>query len=411
MSNLEWLESRGQFRQKKGLERIQALLTRLSHPESNFRVALVGGTNGKGSTSRALAAILQEAGYRTGLFTSPHLERFGERIVSQNQEIPLEQLEALLGRIRPLADELDASYFEIATALAALYFQEQGTDWAVFEVGLGGRLDATNALEPELSLICSISLDHTQILGDTPAQIAREKAGILRAGRPALTTARGEALEALKQEAARLGAFLEVVSTPRYQCQPAGLSFELDSQELFAPLLGPHQADNLALAARAGHQLGLDWNTIRAGLAQVHHPGRLEYFPKQDLLLDGAHNPAGAQALKEALHCHFPDWPVALVVAVSSDKDLVAMAAAWSGFPVVATRYQHERSAPLDQVVQIFGAQAYHPDPWMAIELARGLLPPGGLVVVAGSLYLVGEVRSQLSLSAEPRQGAEPPAR
>lgn len=397
MSNLDWLESRGQFRQKKGLERIQALLKRLSDPEKGFQVVLVGGTNGKGSTSRALAAMLQKAGYRTGLFTSPHLERFSQRIVWQNQEIPLADLEDLLGQIRPLADELDASYFEIATALAAVYFQEQGTDWAVFEVGLGGRLDATNALEPELSLITSISLDHTRILGDSPAKIAQEKAGILRPGRPALTTAQGEALETLQREAARLGALIKPVSPPPYQLRSNGIEFQLDGQEFFAPLLGPHQAENLALAACAARELGLEWPLISAGLAQVHHPGRLEYFPELGLLLDGAHNPAGAQALKEALQGHFPGRPVALVIAVSADKDLMAMAAAWSQLPIFATRYHNERSAPLDLLTQVFRARASTPDPLEAVELARDFLPRDGLVVVTGSLYLVGEIRSALT--------------
>ncbi|WP_276955039.1 bifunctional folylpolyglutamate synthase/dihydrofolate synthase [Allomeiothermus silvanus] len=401
--SLRWLLAQQRF-VKPGLERIRALLGALHHPEQAYRSILVGGTNGKGSTTQALSHILRSAGHTVGTYTSPHLVRFGERIVVDGAEVSDRELEALLDEVRPLAEEVEASFFEIVTAMALLHFARQKVDWAVLEVGLGGRFDATNAVEPELSLITSIGLDHTEILGPTPGHIAREKAGIMRPGKPVLTGAEGEGLEVLKACATQVGAELRVLGedfavrgvTP----QEAGLAFALElggeSHRLHTPLLGPHQARNLALAAAAARGLGLGWEAIRVGLERVRHPGRLERLG-ENILLDGAHNPEGAWALRQALKAHFPDKPLVLVLALSKDKDAPAIAQALGDLgPVILTRYTSPRSRPPAELRAHFPGAQIVETPLPALQKALSMIPQNGLVVVAGSLYLVGEIKRRL---------------
>jgi dihydrofolate synthase/folylpolyglutamate synthase len=388
---------------KPGLERIRALLGALHHPERAYRSILVGGTNGKGSTTQALSSILRAAGHRVGTYTSPHLVRFNERIVVDGAEISDGGLEALLTEVRPLAEEAEASFFEIVTAMALLHFARQKVDWAVLEVGLGGRFDATNAVEPELSLITSIGLDHTEILGPSYTHIAREKAGIMRPGKLVLTGAEGQGLEALKACAAQVGAEIRVLDedfTVRGVVPwEAGLAFTLElgkeSHPLQAPLLGRHQARNLALAAGAARGLGVGWEAIRMGLEQVRHPGRLERMG--NILLDGAHNPEGAWALRQALKTHFPEKPLVLVLALSKDKDAPAIAEALGDLgPVILTRYTSPRSRPPAELLAYFPGAQIVENPLPALQKALSMIPQNGLVVVAGSLYLIGEVKRGL---------------
>lgn len=400
---MQWLMAR-QMLMKPGLQRIRALLERLHHPQRAYRSILVGGTNGKGSTTQALSGILRSAGRTIGSYTSPHLVRFNERITVGGAEISDAELEALLAEIQPLAEEVQASFFEIATAIALLHFARRQVDWAVLEVGLGGRFDATNAAEPELSLITSIGLDHTEILGPTPTHIAREKAGIMRPGKLVLTGAEGEGLETLKACAAEVGAEIRVLgedfSVRRIWPDEKGIEFTLEldreSQRLRTSLLGRHQARNLALAAVAARSLGIGWEAIRAGIERVRHPGRLELMGR-NLLLDGAHNPEGAWALREALQTHFPDKPPVLVLALSKDKDAAAISQALSDLgPVVLTRYHSPRSRPPAELLPFFPGAELVEDPLEALRKAQSMAPRNGLVVVAGSLYLIGEIKRGL---------------
>lgn len=401
-NSLGWLRARQMF-MKPGLERIRVLLRALHHPEGAYRCILVGGTNGKGSTTQALSSILRAAGHRVGTYTSPHLVRFNERIAVDGTEIADAQLEALLEEIQPLAEGVQASFFEIATAAALLHFARREVEWAVLEVGLGGRFDATNAASPELSLITSIGLDHTEILGPTPAHIAREKAGIMRPGKPVLTGAQGEGLETLKACAAEVGAEIRVLGEDFlvHGIRPgeAGVEFtlELDGevQALRTSLLGSHQSRNLALAAAAARRLGIGWEAIRRGLERVRHPGRLELLGH--LLLDGAHNPEGAWALREALQAHFPRRPRVLVLALSKDKDAEAISQALGDLgPVVLTRYHSPRSRPPAELLPFFPGAEVVENPLEALQKAQAMVPPNGLVVAAGSLYLIGEIKRGL---------------
>ncbi len=403
LSALEGLLRRGV---RPGLERTSEILARLDNPERAFRVVLVGGSNGKGSTARALAAILAAAGVRTGLYTSPHLLRFTERIVVAGREADEAELEDLLEQIWPHVEAVGASYFEAATVLALAYFAQRGVELAVLEVGLGGRFDAVNATDPELSLITNLSLEHTDWLGPTLAHIAREKAGIMRPGRRVLGAATGLAAELLAAEARRRDARLEFVRPRMVQPDAYGVDFSLAGSRYHGALMGRFQATNLALAARAAQLLEVGESAVREGLLAVQNPGRLSYHPKERLLCDGAHNPAGARALAQALADYFPASPKTLVFAVSAGKDAAAMAAALEPHigRVLLTAYPGERSRdPLELLPYFPGAEVVL-DPSLALERAQVGRPPGGLVVAAGSLYLLAALaRKRAGLPVERR--------
>ncbi|AFV77178.1 folylpolyglutamate synthase/dihydrofolate synthase [Thermus oshimai JL-2] len=399
MDPLAWLYAR-QALFSPGLERVRALLARLGDPQRAYPVALVGGTNGKGSAARALAAILEEAGLKVGLYTSPHLVDFRERIAVQGAWVPEARLLALLEEVRPHAEEVGASFFEIATAIALLHFAREGVGFAVLEVGLGGRLDATNATEPVLSIVTNIGHDHLEVLGPTLKDVAREKAGVFRRGVPALTAARGEGLLALKEEARARGTPLHVLGEDFFvegvRPLPEGLAFTLALGKgrlpLRTPLLGPHQGENLALAALGGLLLGADREAVARGVARVENPGRLQRLSLgegREVVLDGAHNPEGAWALRAALLAHGL-LPSALVLGFSQGKDHPAMAEALGDLgPVVLTRYSSPRGQDPKALLPLFPGATVEEEPLKALEKALALAPRA---VVAGSLYLVGEV-------------------
>ncbi|GGR21826.1 folyl-polyglutamate synthetase [Deinococcus ruber] len=396
-----WLFQRQRFGVHPGLSRVRALLARLGNPQGRFEAVLVGGTNGKGSVAATLSAMLTASGRRTALFTSPHLTRFAERFLIDGAELPVESVLSALKRVRPHAEALEASFFEIVTALGCLLFAEAGTEMAVMEVGLGGRLDATNALEPLLSVLTNVGLDHTAILGDTLSAIAGEKAGILRAGRPAVTGIERALLPILEATGAAVwvmgrDATLQADSLGwdgwqiRLSVPGAALSFQ-------TPLLGRHGAENAALAALAALRLGLPEAAIRAGAAQTRWPGRLELLPfgsARRVLLDGAHNPDGARALGEALR-GLGIGRVPFVFGATREKDIEGVIRALEPLmsEVILTRSAHSpRAADPADLAHLFSVPVRLSDgPSQALSLL-----PEGLSVACGSLYLVGEVRALL---------------
>lgn len=406
----EWLFGLQPLGMTLGLDRIGQLLAGLGDPQKAFRSLLVGGTNGKGSCASALARCLQASGESVGLFTSPHLSRLGERFRVDGEEAGRAQIEAAIARVRPAAERIEASFFEVVTALGCLLFEAADVDIAVMEVGLGGRFDATNALEPELSIVTGVALDHTAQLGGDPRQIAFEKAGILRPGKLSLTGARGPALEALRERANELAAPLWAV----------GDEIELEGEELawdgvrlsvrcpageaggVAPLVGRHQIRNLSLSACAALALGVTAPEVANGLAATSWPGRLERLRYRDrwLVFDGAHNPAAARVLSETLR-RLGAQPFTLVVGAGRDKDLSGMASrlAAGASRVIATSASNSpRARSAGEVADHFAgllsvtAEAVS-DPQEALSTALEATPAGGTVVVAGSLYLVGELR------------------
>jgi dihydrofolate synthase/folylpolyglutamate synthase len=382
-----------------GLQRVARALDDLGHPERVAPILHVAGTNGKGSTCAMAAAALGAAGYRTGLYTSPHLERFNERIDVGGRPISDEALAEAVADVRAACPWHDGgepgdrlSYFEFATLAALVHFARAGVEALVLEVGLGGRLDATNAVTPAVTAVAAIGLDHVQWLGDTVEAVACEKAAIFKPGIPAVAHAVQPpgVLEVLRREAARAGAPFEVA--------PAGWEGPL-------ALAGAHQRGNAGLAAAALRALGRAGLTvgeaeIAAGLAGARWPGRLELV--DGVLLDGAHNPDGARALAAALAELHPGRPVELVFGALGDKDHGAMLAALAG----AVRRLHlaapatPRARAVDELGEAAAglgvASARYPALEAALAGARAAAGDGALVVVAGSLYLVGEARSLL---------------
>jgi len=429
-------------RKKFDLAHMRVLAEALRNPQRQFASVLIAGTNGKGSTAATLAAILAAAGLRVGLYTSPHLSRVTERIRAADvagdllREIPEETFARLYFQVDETARTLVAdgrlphhpSFFEALTALAFLYFAEQKLDFAVLEVGMGGRLDATNIVEPLLSVITDIALDHQDYLGDTIAEIAREKAGILRQDgtlitlpqHPGANQAIGEVAVALDVRGVNAADYLpgrsfapeDGGSSPlnlnHYEIVVEGAALQVRS-----PLTGEHQQRNIALAIAAAVELrnlysyNITNTAIEAGIAATSWPARLEFLPP-DLLLDVAHNPAGAWALRAAVASLPETQPRTLIFSCLRDKALTEMAQilfplfdSTGGRPrdhVVLTPIGNPRAAGLDELLAAartldVPAQSAS-DPLEALALARRITPAGGLIVATGSIFLVGALRA-----------------
>lgn len=407
--DLDWLFARQRFGVHPGLTRVRALLDRLGQPERAFRAVLVGGTNGKGSTAATLAAMLRADGVRVGLFTSPHLTHFAERFAVDGQPLPGSVVADALFLLRSHADTVEASFFEVVTALGCLLFAEAGVEVAVMEVGLGGRLDATNALDPVLSVITNVALDHTEILGGTHELIASEKAGILRAGRPAVSGVVPDLRGILAREGADIWFLDEPGVGDALQVHPLGwegsrVSLALPDREFLTfrtPLLGAHGARNAALAAMAAHRLGVSPDAVTRGAEQTVWPGRLEPLPFAGgrVLLDGAHNPDGAEAVASALR-ELGVERLPIVFGAAGDKDVAGVAAALRPLAseMILTRaVLSPRAADPASLAPLFAGVPVRvtasPQEALAVLRLRG----APLALVCGSLYLIGEVRPLLT--------------
>ena len=406
---------------KLGLENITALLRALDDPHRAFPAVHVAGTNGKGSVSAMLDRILRGHGFRTGLYTSPHLARVEERVRVDGAAISAARFAGLLERIRTTVDGLMASnglvyhptYFEVLTALAFLHFEERKVDVAVLEVGMGGRFDATNVVRPLVSVITTISRDHEAHLGSTLREIAFEKAGIIKPGVPVVCgVPGGVALGEIRRRSRERGAPLIQVFGPGTALRAAradgGFRFRYRSgtaDYAFTPgLAGRYQGRNAAVAIAAAEVLGRTWKPLRKaailrGVREARWEGRLETVARRPLvLLDGAHNEEGAASLA----AHLRDVvrkPVILVFAVMKDKNIRAMARRL--FPpartVILTQVPYKRSALPEEVLAAapgFRAKIrLEPDPARAVRLALEESAGRTPVVIAGSLFLIGEIK------------------
>ena len=404
-----------------GLEGIEHLLDSAGRPDRAFPSALIGGTNGKGSTAAHLASILRASGKRVGLYTSPHLIRFHERIRVDGAEISDDALEALLHKWWPRYEATKPSFFEATTALGFDHFAAERVDFTVAEVGLGGRLDATNILQPRVSVITTIALDHAEILGPTLARIAREKAGIVKPGGTLVLGVRsGDGQDAILEDAAAKGArVLRLGRDARYAARavdPAGTSFRLTTSSfqgmLRTPLIGVHQARNAALAALAAESIlageGVAArdiaSAIAAGIEATHWPARAELVPGDPpVLFDAAHNIEGAQAIAATAATLFGGRPLAVVAAFSRDKEhaaiLRALGKAATRFTL--TQFAGERATPAGQLLAAAPSRHHEaeivPDAREAIDRARAWARARkGAVLVTGSFFLIGEVMSHL---------------
>jgi dihydrofolate synthase/folylpolyglutamate synthase len=415
------------------LGRARRLLRRLGDPQDALRIVHVAGTKGKGSTAAMLAAALSASGVRTGLFCSPHLHRLEERFTVDGRAAAPEELVALTEAVRPAVADLDAhdphhrhrgsTFFEITTAMGLLHFARRGAGAVVLEVGLGGRLDSTNVVRPMLSVLTSISLDHTRQLGTTLGAIAAEKAGILKRGRPAVSGVRGAEPRAAIRRIARQRHVplreldvdfheLYLPPTPPLSRPTAGLvtvrTWRSDWGPLELPLLGPHQAQNAAVAlagldALAERGLEVGPEAVARGFATLSWPARVEVLGEAPwLVIDGAHNVASAAALAETLRTCFPACPRTLVFGTTREKDLAGQLRALLPLfdEVVATRYvENPRSVPPEEVAaavaQLSGRSSWlAPEPAAALDTARRRTAPEGLICVTGSLFLAAEARA-----------------
>jgi dihydrofolate synthase/folylpolyglutamate synthase len=417
ISALRYLDARARFGMKFGLDTMRALMDALGHPERAAPCLLVAGTNGKGSVVAYVDHALRASGLRVGRYTSPHLVRINERIVVGGREITDARFERAVARVRRAAQALvrggripaHPTHFEVVTAAAFLHFAAERVDVAVLEVGLGGRLDATNVSEPVASAIVTIARDHEAQLGARLPGIAREKAGVLRPGRvTVLGRLPRSARSAVERVARTTGARLRE-ATPDGAARQTADGWEVRTRtrtyRALYPLPGAHQVDNLQVALALVEEartagIPVDLARVADGIADTRWAGRLQTVPgRPPLLLDGAHNPEGARALARHLR---GGPPFALVFGAMADKDVAGMARAL--FPladaVVLTRVAQKRAASTRLLARRIGARArgahHAPTVARALKRARALAGPSGRVVVAGSLFLIGEALTVL---------------
>ena len=459
---LDWIHSTMRFGSKLGLERIARLLEVLGNPQADMRFVHVAGTNGKGSVTAMVASVLQQSGYRTGMYISPYLEDFRERIMINGKKIPKAKVSDLVDRIKPAIDDLvkegfdHPTEFEINTALGLMYFAEENCDYVSLEVGLGGQFDATNVVTPVVSVITTIGYDHMEQLGNTLAQIAFEKAGILKPGVPVVTgVSEDEPLSVIKKRAEDLGCPLTIVGNvpfadvtwkevpnetplPEDMPFPKGANIDLEGpgysfRDIHVPLLGKHQELNAALAIAALMHarvkplrlsvlegvkpeseeteqtkkldllpIALDEQGIRTGIARTIWPGRLEIMNREPLvILDGAHNPQGAQVLSEFLK-ELKGRKIICVYGILGDKSYQEATSLIVPLcdEIIVTKPRTPRA--LDPNVLADETRKYKDKVWVkedlegALELALGRASSNDVVMCCGSLYLVGPARTFL---------------
>jgi len=408
------------------LTRVNRLLDALGQPHTRFPSVHIAGTKGKGSTAALIESSLRAAELRTGLYTSPHLHTFRERIQVDGQLIEREDVVTLVEEVRRAIEHVPGiTTFEAITAVGFLAFSRADVDIAVVEVGLGGRLDATNVIQPEVSVITSLSLDHTYLLGDTLAEIAYEKGGIVKPDVPVVVAPqRTEALEVLKRIGEKRGAPVQVVGEDwTYEPGPTelgGQSFIISNTtshsqlegEYWIPLLGRHQLENSATAIAALdvlRQEGYDISAeaVRDGLRGVHWPGRMEVLSQEPLIVaDCAHNPYSAKTLREAVKDWFPNRRWVLIYGASADKDIPGMLKALLPICdyVIVTRSEHPRAvSPVelaDQVADAGGGAEISVNVPKAIQRGLDVLKPGQGLLVTGSIFLVAEARAAFGRTA-----------
>ena len=452
---------------KFDLAHMRVLLAAMDHPEGKFPAVLIAGTNGKGSTAATLASILRASGLKTGLYTSPHLMRINERIRLNGEEISDDDFAGLHGEVDRVAERLvgrrelpwHPSFFEMMTAIAFAYFARERVEIAVLEVGMGGRLDATNVVEPLVSVIADISLDHQKFLGNTVSEIAREKVGIIRPGGvvvtlpqqpeandvigntildlgargvsavqyvPPVSPGSGDYLVSSSGRASRDQAESAIAKEAAESAKRGGDSFQplyryplqVMGKEVLveSPLVGRHQLRNVALAVATAEELSrmsfsqITPESVEQGIRQTRWPGRFQVLPAHsgwpELVFDVAHNPAGAWALRSALSERYDNRPLIFVFAAMRDKAISEMTEIL--FPladrVIATRPENPRSASPEEIQQAGSRTGARIEAiaeiGTALNRARVTAAPDAVVVVTGSIYLVGEAMRLLGVRA-----------
>ncbi len=416
--SLDFLYGLEKFGMIFGLTKIQKILEAVGNPHREIPVLHIGGTNGKGSTSAMVASVLQKEAYRVGLYTSPHLLRFTERIKINGEEIDEGEVASLAGWMRERTEAAGITgpftFFDFTTAMAFLYFKQKMVDLAVLEVGLGGRLDSTNVVDPLVSVITNIARDHEAVLGRSLTKVAGEKAGIIKEGRPLVTAANQPAVLRVFSRTCRekKAPFYRVGKELRYiPCGERCFHYEGLRRKLWGVhlnLKGPHQIINATTALGAlelleGYGYPVSHRAMLEGLMDVDWPGRLEEVSSSPrVVLDGAHNPAGARALKEALESEFDYRRLILLVGMMKDKDIrsVLQLLAPMADHLILTRPSTDRAASPGVLRSALGNHGRRPetveDLGEAIERGLSITSNGDLLCITGSLYTVGEAKAIL---------------
>lgn len=418
---MDYIEDTAKFGMNLGLKRIETLLSNIGSPEKKLRCIHIAGTNGKGSVVSMISSILVEDGFRVGTYISPHLQRFTERIRINNEEISCEDTARLVTSIKPVVDKMiEEGYdhpteFEIITAVMFKYFEEKKVDFAVIEVGLGGRLDSTNVIDPLMSVITTISYDHMAVLGDTIGKIAYEKAGIIKENGIVVTYPQDkEAMDVIKRvcrekNAALIDAGYGDVQLKSYNLDGQVFDMKIDGEtyeDLSTGLLGEYQLINALTAItaiRALSKRGIDIprESIYAGLKNVKWPGRIEVISKDPIVvIDGAHNVQGIQSLTESVNKYFHYKSIILVAGVLKDKQVDKMCKIIMPLcsAIIATEPKSSRAMPADELCRI--ARKYCSDTTSCPDIEdayyAGLkkVGRGDLLLFCGSLYMIGAVRT-----------------
>ncbi len=401
------------FGSKPGLPRIGELLEKLGNPQKGMRFIHIAGTNGKGSCAAMTASVLKAAGYRTGLYTSPYLYRFNERMQINGKEIPDDVLAEIVTRVKPVAEAMadHPTEFELMTAIALLWYKQEACDVVVLEVGLGGRFDATNIIDaPEAAVIMNIGLDHTAVLGDTVEQITFEKAGIIKPGTEAVLFQQSESVtDVVRRRCEELGVPLHIADFSEIKSEfdsLYGQSFSYRGEVYALPLLGSHQLKNAAVVLELvevlrGRGWKLEQGDVEHGLYAVHWPGRFELVSEEPLfVVDGGHNPQCAQTVRENLLHYFPDKRRILLLGILRDKDYAGLTEILDGAAdeYICITPDSPRALPAAELADFLKrynkAVAVCESIRDGVSLALDRSDDESVVCAVGSLYSVGEIRA-----------------
>ncbi len=385
---VELLQSQGKFYINLGLERITSALEKLGNPQKEMKVIHIAGTNGKGSVASILANILKCAGYNTALYTSPHLVEYTERIKINGEEITKDDFAKYISKTCKISDDL--TEFEILTASAFKYFSDKKVDYVILETGLGGRYDATNVCADTLGIITSISLDHTDRLGDTYEKIAYEKAGIIKENSTLITAIYNNGFEIIKKVADEKNAKLIEVDSEIDMTWENGKNYAIiNGKKCEFPLLGLYQKQNLALVLEACRVLNLSQSAIKEGLKTANWNARLEYRKEKNILIDGAHNPDSARELKKSLQYYFKDEKKVFIYSTIDTKDYKTIADILfePDDEIYFLEFNHKNAVSFEQYKKEL--------PALNIKKAENLselLNRKELKIITGSLYMIGEI-------------------
>jgi dihydrofolate synthase/folylpolyglutamate synthase len=412
---IEWINSFEKFGIKLSLDRISYISKKLKNPHKDYPIIHVAGTNGKGSVCRFMQSILSAEGYKTGLYTSPHLQTFSERITINDKQITKKEIVDLVTKLKPIVQKMKdpPTYFEIVTAMAFLYFSDEKVDYAIIEVGLGGRFDATNIVSPILTIITNVSLDHQDRLGKTIKKIAFEKAGIIKEKVPIITAAEKRALEVIKDISDKKDTQLLVIDKTNYRrisgsfdWQEYKIKGQLKQYSVITHLPGIFQGMNIALAINAIEQLQMNGvfiseKSINIGIENTKNPGRMEIVSTEPIiLLDGAHNITGIKALEQTIKKDFVYDKLILIIGILADKNIKKMLKEIIPIAdeIIVTQSKNKRAMDAEKLNDLIKNKKsiFKKEISEAIKYSKEIAKKNDLICITGSLFTVGEAKNHL---------------